>query len=53
MEKLIGVGLFFSDNVNNSCLAFKDIFMSIINSIASVKEVRLKQATEPRISSEI
>ena len=44
---------FYSDNVNNSWLAFKDIFMTVLNSIAPVKEVRLKQRTEPWMSSEI
>ena len=44
---------FYSTNVNGSWLAFKDIFMSCLNSVAPIKEVRLKQRTEPWMSSEI
>ena len=40
-------------NINTAWSAFRDIFLSVVNTIAPVKEVRLKQRTEPWISSEI
>ena len=44
---------FYATNVENAWSAFSDIFMSILNSIAPVKEVRLKQRTEPWVDSEL
>jgi hypothetical protein len=42
-----------SDNVNEAWDRFKEIFLSVINTIASVKQIRLKQRTEPWIDSDI
>lgn len=40
-------------DVNIAWTAFRDIFMSVLNSVVPVKEVRLKLRTEPWIASEI
>ena len=42
-----------SDNVTQSWENFKAILMSAIDNIAPVKEVRIKQRTEPWINNEI
>ena len=44
---------FNAQDVNTAWSAFRDIFISVLNSIAPVKEVRLKQRTEPWIDLEI
>ena len=40
-------------NINTAWSAFREIFISILDSVAPVKEIRLKQRTEPWITSEI
>ena len=40
-------------DINTAWSAFRDIFLLVLNSVAPVKEVRLKQRTEPWIDSEI
>ena len=40
-------------DINTAWSAFRDIFFSILDSIAPVKDVRVKQRTEPCINSEI
>ena len=44
---------FLLNTVNEAWSSFKDIFMEILNSVAPVKEVCLKQRTEPWIAQEI
>lgn len=44
---------FYACDINTAWSAFRDIFLSILNTVAPVKEVRLKQRTEPWINSEI
>ena len=41
------------DNVSEAWLNFKHLLLSVINNIAPVKEVRMKQRTEPWINSDI
>ncbi len=45
--------VFTSNNVNDSWRHFKDTFLSVLDSVAPVKEVRLKQRSEPWLSNEI
>ena len=40
-------------NINTAWSAFREILISILDSVAPVKEIRLKQRTEPWITSEI
>ena len=42
---------FYAENVNSAWIAFIDIFMLVLNSVAPIKEVRLKQKTEPWMSA--
>ena len=42
-----------SDNVSEAWNCFKSKFMSIINNIAPVKECRIKQRTQPWMTSDI
>ena len=42
-----------SDNVVDAWEKFKSIFMSVVNNISPIKEVRIKQRTEPWINAEI
>ena len=42
-----------SDNVTVAWESFKSIFMSVVNNISPIKEVRIKQRTEPWINAEI
>ena len=42
-----------SDNVINAWSRFKSIFVTVIDNIAPIKEVRIKNRTEPWIDSEI
>ena len=42
-----------SDNVIDAWERFKSIFMSGVNNISPIKEVRIKQRTEPWINAEI
>ena len=42
-----------SDNVVDGWGKFKSIFMSVVNNISPIKEVRIKQRTEPWINAEI
>lgn len=44
---------FYATDVENAWTGFSDIFMPILNSISPVKEVRLKQRTEPWLDSEL
>ena len=41
------------DNVNQAWDNFKGLFMSVVDSIAPIKEIRLKQCTEPWMCNEI
>ena len=41
------------DNVVEAWHNFKSVFLSILNSIAPMKEVRIKQRTEPWITTDI
>ena len=41
------------DNVSDAWDSFKSLFLAAVNNIAPVKEVRIKQRTEPWITSEI
>ena len=40
-------------NKNTKSTVFKTIFHSVLDSVAPVKEVKLKQRTEPWMNSEI
>ena len=40
-------GTMISDNVTEAWENFKEIFLSIINNMAPIKELRIKQKTEP------
>ena len=42
-----------SDNVLNAWSRFKSIFVTVIDNIAPIKEVRIKNRTKPWIASEI
>ena len=42
-----------SDNASDAWELFKDLFMSVIDNIAPVKQMRIKQRTEPWINSDI
>ena len=42
-----------SDNVIDAWERFKSIFMSVVNNISPINEVRIKQGTEPWINAEI
>ena len=42
-----------SDNVIDAWNSFKSIFLSVVDNIAPIKEVRIKNRTEPWIDSEI
>ncbi len=42
-----------SDNVSVAWDAFKTLFLSAINNIAPIKQVRIKQRTEPWITPDI
>ena len=44
---------FNSSCVNDAWSSFHNIFMTVLNNIAPIKEVRLKQRTEPWMTSEI
>jgi hypothetical protein len=44
---------FHASNVNENWCTFKQFFMNILDNIAPVKESRLKQKTEPWMSSDI
>ena len=41
------------DNVNDAWSNFKSIFLPVINTMAPLKEVRIKQRTEPWVTIEI
>ena len=45
--------IFTVDNVNEAWQNFKTIFTQVLDTVAPVKEVRLKQRSEPWIDSEI
>ena len=42
-----------ADNVNDAWLVFKNIFTETLDAVAPVKEIRLKQITEPWINADI
>ena len=42
-----------SDNVIDAWYSFKSIFLTVVDNIAPIKEVRIKNRTEPWIDSEI
>ena len=44
---------FVSDNVNDAWLVFKNIFTETLYAVAPVKEIRIKQRTEPWINADI
>ena len=44
---------FYATDVGKAWTGFSDIFMSILNSVAPTKEVKLKQRTEPWVDSEL
>jgi hypothetical protein len=39
--------LFFASNINEAWSNFKDIFTNILDTVAPLKEIRVKQRTEP------
>ena len=45
--------MFTTDSVQESWLTFKELFLSVLNSVAPEKQVRLKQRSEPWITSDI
>ncbi|XP_060607821.1 uncharacterized protein LOC132759963 [Ruditapes philippinarum] len=45
--------MFTAKSVDESWLLFKDMFLSVLNVVAPVKEVRLKQRSEPWLDSNI
>ena len=45
--------MFTADTVQESWLFFKDKFLTVLDSVAPTKEVRLKQRTEPWMDSDI
>ena len=45
--------MFLASSEEDSWLKFKDIFLSVLNSVAPVKQVRLKQKSEPWLTSDI
>jgi hypothetical protein len=45
--------IFTAESVNSAWIHFRNIFNNILNSVAPVKEVRLKQRSEPWLSSDI
>ena len=45
--------MFSVSSVDDSWHIFKDIFLSILNTVAPIKEVRLKQRSEPWVDSNI
>ena len=49
-----GLGCIYDiSNVNEAYAFFKDKFVSILNTLAPIKEKRIKQDTEPWMCSEI
>jgi hypothetical protein len=42
-----------SDNVNNAWVCFKQLFLSVLDSIAPVKQIRIKQRSQPWMDSDI
>ena len=44
---------FYATDVDKAWNGFNDIFMSILNSVALIKEIKLKQRTEPWVDSEL
>ena len=45
--------IYWCRNVNYAWRIFQEIFMSILDYIAPTKEIKIKQKTEPQITSEI
>lgn len=45
--------MFMASSVEDSWLHFKDLFLSVLNSVAPTKEVRLKQRSEPWLNAHI
>lgn len=45
--------MFIAKTVEDSWLSFKETFLSVLNTVAPVKEVRLKQRSEPWLDSNI
>ena len=44
---------FYATDVDKAWNGFNDIFMSILNSVVPIKEIKLKQRTEPWVDSEL
>jgi hypothetical protein len=42
-----------ASNINEAWSNFKDIFTNILDTVAPLKEIRVKQRTEPWITSDI
>ena len=45
--------MFLADNINAAWSVFKEIFTSILDCVAPIKEIRIKQGTEPWMTTEI
>jgi hypothetical protein len=39
--------VFFASNINEAWSSFKDIFTNILDTVAPLKDIRVKQRTEP------
>jgi hypothetical protein len=44
---------FYSTDANPAWISFKNVFTSVLDSVAPVKELRLRNQSEPWINSEI
>ena len=44
---------FFASNINDAWFNYREICMNILDSVAPIKEIRIKQRTEPWISADI
>ena len=43
----------YAENVDKALRCFNDLFMSILNTVALINEIKLKQRTETCIDSEL
>lgn len=44
---------FFASNINDAWFNYREVCMNILDSVAPIKEIRIKQRTEPWISADI